>query len=259
MRAMGATLITIMVLTLVVGAAAPAFAETTTEVQSFVNSSGNTITVESTYVDGVLVSRTSTETRPDGTVVISKSWDFYSSGAIQTYEEFRYFSTATTHVYREFSESGVLLFQRSELYMSGELTVVSLISYDSSGNLLTQETRKLTTLADGSKVWDVTVSTYSNGVLVSTTVTQYPYGYNFDAPAEEALPQRPGYGYGDKNHKHTGAPGLANGNPGQENAAREREMGNRNHSGNGSANAGSNGERPGNGYGDKNHEHSGDE
>lgn len=259
MRTLGAILITTMVLAFVVGVASPALAGTITETQSFVNSSGNTVTVESTYVDGVLVSRTSTETRTDGTVVLSKSWDFYSSGAVQTYEEFRYFSTASTHIIRQFSESGVLLFQRSELSMNGELSVVSLTTYNSSGDLLTQETRRLIPLADGTQVWEVTVSTYQDGVLVSTTVTQYPYGYNFDAPTEEALPQRPGYGHGDKNHKHTGAPGLANGNPGQENAARGREMGNRNRSGNGAAIAGSNAERPGHGYGDENHERTGDE
>ncbi|MDP3703331.1 MAG: hypothetical protein Q8R78_02980 [Candidatus Omnitrophota bacterium] len=259
MRKLGAILIAAMVLTWVTLAAIPARAETLVDVQSFVNSSGNTVTVTDTYeingTDVVLISRTVTEVQPDGFVKLEKSWTFYSSGAVQTSEELRYSSISTTDVYREYSESGVVLFQRSELTLNGELALVSLNTFNADGYLVSKEDRQLITLADGTQVWEVTVTSYNlDGTVSSETVTQYPYGYDFDAPPageepgddpEEPTNMRPGWGYGDDNHEHSGPPGHE---------VSASSGGN----GNGGANGNSNDtERPGHGWGDDNHSHTG--
>jgi len=234
MRKATTTVIILVTMALVAALAAPALAETITYTTSFVNRLGNTITVETTYVDGVLTSQVMREVQPDGIVKLMKTWEYYSNGMVKTSEEWRYSPTSPTHIKREYSDTGILLFQVAEMWLDGELAIQSLTTYDSSGLLIKQEDRILTTLADGTKVWVVTVGTYSGGVLVSTTTTQYPYGYNFDAPpAEEAKEQRPGWGYGDKNHDHTGPGGRG---------ADDVESS----------------IRPGNGYGDDNHEHTGE-
>ena len=233
MRKLGAVVIATMVLAWLTLAAVPARAETFVDVQSFVNSLGNTVTVTDTYeINGaevVLVSRDMTEVRPDGFVLVTKSWDFYPSGSVKSSDETRNSAIAPTTIHRDYSESGMLLFQRSEMSLNGELALVVLTEYNAEGYLVSQEERKLITLADGTQVWEVTVSTYAlDGTVASATVTQYPYGYNFDAPpsaeqppaeeppadqppADEDHDDRPGYGHGDRNHEHYGPPGHGNG------------------------------------------------
>lgn len=237
MKKLGAVLIAAMVLAWVTLAAIPARAETFVDVQSFVNSSGITVTVTDTYeingTDVVLISRMVTEVQPDGYVRLTKSWEFYPSGAVKTSDEFRNSTIAPTRIYREYSETRVLLFQRGEMYLNGELALVSLITYNADGYLVSQEDRQLITLADGTQVWEVTVASYAlDGTVTSQTVTQYPYGYNFDAPpaaeeppadeppvdeppadeppADDVERMRPGWGHGDKNHDHSGPPGKDN-------------------------------------------------
>src|SRR3990170_5434438 len=178
MRKATTTVIILVTMALVAALAAPALAETITYTTSFVNRLGNTITVETTYVDGVLTSQVMREVQPDGFLKMVKAWEYYPNGMVKTSEEWRYSPTSPTHIKREYSDTGVLLFQLAEMWLDGELTVQSLTTYDSTGMLLKQEDRILTTLADGTKVWVVTVSTYSGGILVSTTTQQYPYGYN---------------------------------------------------------------------------------
>lgn len=223
MRKLGAILTATMVLTYLSFAAVPAHAETVVDTQSFVNGSGNTVTVTETYevngTDVVLVSRSSTEVKPDGTVVMEKSWTFYPDGSVKTSDEYRNSSIAPTKIHREYSDAGVLLFQRSELSLNGELAVVSLVSYNEEGVLLSREDRKLITLADGTQVWEVTKTGYAlDGTVIGQTVAQFPSNYNFDAPPaaeppadEDSSDDRPGYGKGDKNHDHTGPLGHANG------------------------------------------------
>jgi len=193
MRKLGAILIAAMVLTWVTLAAIPARAETLVDVQSFVNSSGNTVTVTDTYeingTDVVLISRTVTEVQPDGFVKLEKSWTFYPDGAVKTSDEFRNSTIAPTRIHREYSETGVLLFQRGEMYLNGELALVSLITYNADGYLVSQEDRQLITLADGTQVWEVTVTGYAlDGTVSSETVTQYPSTYDFDAPPSADQP-----------------------------------------------------------------------
>ncbi|OFX14362.1 MAG: hypothetical protein A2V59_03940 [Armatimonadetes bacterium RBG_19FT_COMBO_69_19] len=242
MRKATTTVIILVTMALVAALAAPALAETITYTTSFVNRLGNTITVETTYVDGVLTSQVMREVQPDGFLKMLKTWEYYPNGMVKTSEEWRYSATSPTHITRQYSDTGVLLSQVAELYLNGELAVKSIITYDSTGLLLTQEDRILTTLADGTQVWVVTVSTYAGGVLVSSITKEYPYGYNFDAPTEASLEERPGWGHGDTNHDHTGPGGKENKHDG----------------GNGGAAAGGNEAiRPGNGYGDDNHQHTG--
>lgn len=238
MKKLGAILIATMVLAWLTLAAVPARAETFVDVQSFVNTLGNTVTVTDTYeingADVVLVSRDMTEVRPDGSVLVTKSWDFYPSGAVKSSDEHRNSTAAPTTIHRDYAEDGTLLFQRSEMFLNGELALVVLSEYSAEGYLVSQEERKLTTLADGTKVWDVTVSAYAlDGTVTSQTVAQYPSSHNFDAPPSAEQPpadqppadqppadqppaggdreERPGYGHGDKNHDHSGPPGQGNG------------------------------------------------
>lgn len=255
MRKLWAILIATMVLTWLTLAAVPARAETLVDVQSFVNGSGNTVTVTDTYeingTDVVLISRTMTEVRPDSSVVLEKSWTFYPDGSVMTSDEYRNSTIAPTKIHREYSDGGALLFQRSEMYLNGEVALVSLVSYNADGYIASKEDRKLTTLADGTQVWEVTVTSYAlDGAVTSQTVTQYPYGYNFDAPPEgeepgddpeESASIRPGWGYGDENHQHSGPPG-------HEVSASSSGKGNGNSN---------NHERPGNGWGDDSHVHTG--
>jgi len=250
MRTATTTVIILVTMALVAVLAAPALAETITSTTSFVNRLGNTVTVETTYVDGVLTSQVMREVQPDGFLKMLKTWEYYANGMVKTSEEWRYSSTSPTHITRQYSDTGVLLSQVAELYLNEELAVTSISTYDSTGLLLTQEDRILTTLADGTQVWVVTVSTYAGGILVSSITNEYPYGYNFDEPTEASLKERPGWGHGDKNHDHTGPGGN-----GAENASKQ----NKHEGGNGGATAGGDEPiRPGNGYGDENHQHTGE-
>ncbi|MGH2399547.1 MAG: hypothetical protein ACRDF6_06845, partial [bacterium] len=175
MRKFGAVAFATLMVAWLAFAVIPAQAETFVDTQSFVNSSGNTVTVTDTYeINGsevVLVSREMTETRPDGYVLVTKSWDFYPSGAVMSSEETRNSTVAPTTIHRDYAEDGTLLFQRSEMSLNGELALVVLTEYNSEGYLLTQEERKLITLADGTQVWEVTKSTYAqDGTVASQTV-----------------------------------------------------------------------------------------
>ena len=220
----------------------------TTETSSFVNRFGNTVTTISTFHDGVLVFRDSQEVRPSGIVTLEKRWDFYGDGAVKSYTEERLDGFAPYTIDRQYDQNGVLRSYHADLYMNGEVALQTFQTFDAEGYLLTKEERVLTTLADGTKVWNVTYETWSGDVLVSSEVAQFPYGHDFsggnDEPAgDDSAQHRPGWGRGDKNHIHDGPPG--------------HEVS----ESTGSGNSGSSGEaveeRPGTGWGDERHDHVG--
>lgn len=244
MRKSKTMLMMVVATALVAALAAPAWAETLTYTSTFVNRFGNTVTVETTYVDGVLTAQTSTEVMPDGTVKLARAWEYYPNGAIKTYDEERWSPVSPTHLYQEYAENGQLVLQQGQMWLEGELVLVNLLTFDPlTGQLLTSEERNLITLADGTKVWEVTTETYVDGVLASSVTKLYPFDYDF----EQALEERPGYGHGDANHIHTG-PRSAGAQAGSNGG---------NGDGNGGAGAASGEARSGNGYGDRNHEHQG--
>lgn len=234
----------------------PALAQTvTTTTSSIVNRLGNTVTTTDTLVDGVLTSRSQQEIKPDGTIVVEKAWDFYSSGVASRYEEHRVLGTSTTTIVRTFDALGSMQTEYADMSTNGQLSVQRFSTFDAAGFFVTNEQRNLTTLADGSQVWVVTQETYSGSMLVSSQVNQYPIGTVFTdpfpianppapapdpvvtpapdpvpapdpapAPAPDpvvtpapdpvpapdpapALEMRPGHGFGDDHHEHTGPPG----------------------------------------------------
>jgi len=221
--------------------------EVTTITTSFVNRFGNTVTTTDTFYDGVLVFRDSQEVRLTGVVTLEKHWDFYADGTVKSYEEHRLDGFAPYTIQRQYDENGVLRYYSADLYINGELSIQTFQTFDAQGFLLTKEERVLTTLADGTKVWNVTYETWSGDVLVNSQVVQYPFDHDFsagdDGAGEDSAEHRPGLGRGDKNHIHDGPPG--------------HEVS----ESTGSGNSGSSGEaveeRPGTGWGDERHDHVG--
>jgi hypothetical protein len=229
----------------------PAYAQVvTTETTTFVNRFGNTVTTISTFYDGVLVFRDSQEVRPSGVVTLEKHWDFYSDGTVKSYTEERLDGAAPYTIDRQYDQNGVLRSYHADLYINGELSLQTFQTFDATGYLLTKEDRVLTTLADGTKVWNVTYETWSGDVLVSSQVAQFPYGYDFsgggdDDTGDDSAEHRPGWGKGDENHMHDGPPGHEISDSTSEDSvgSADEEDGED--------------ERSGNGWGDDKHEHVG--
>lgn len=217
-------------------AAVPTSAQTVvTTTQTYTLRNGDTVTVVTTYVDGAVFSVSYTEVAPSGLVVIDRDIWYYPNGQISRYEEVINLMGGdyqTTWV-RQYDANGVIRDQYVKIVSGGETIAEQFTTYDTNGYKLTNETRILTALADGSRVWVVTVENWSTDTLVSSTTTEYPYGYDFNAPpVVEAQPPswpgngpngsgapgqdengwRPGNGgsddgQGDQNHRHYGAPG----------------------------------------------------
>lgn len=225
----------------------PAYAQVvTTTTSSFVNRFGNTVTTTDTFHDGVLVFRDTQEVRSTGVVTLEKHWDFYADGTVQSYTEQRLDGFSPYTIARQYDQNGVVRSYSAEQYINGELSIVTLQTFDAQGYLLTNEQRTLTTLADGTKVWNVTYETWSADVLVSSQVAQFPFDHDFsggtgtgdDGTGDDSAEHRPGWGRGDQNHVHDGPPG--------------HEL-----SRNGDSEDSSSSVRPGNGWGDSKHDHVG--
>lgn len=218
----------------IVLAAVPTSAQiVVTTTRTYTLSNGNTVTVVTTTVDGALFSVSYTEVAPSGLVVLDRDIWYYPNGQISRLEEVRTLMGGAyqTTLVRQYDANGVVREQYVKIVSSGETIAEQFTTYDSSGYLLTSETRILTALADGTRVWVVTVESWSTDVLVSTTTTQYPYGYDFNAPPVAEKPTWPGNGpngsgapgqdqngwrpgqgggdngQGDQNHQHYGPPG----------------------------------------------------
>ncbi len=205
--------------------AEPAQAQTVTSTQTYTLWNGNTATVVTTSVNGVLSSISYTEVTPSSLVAVQRDISYYPNGQISRYAEVRNLAGGAyqTTLIRDYASTGIVLDQYVKIVSSGQTIAEQFSSYDASGFPLTQQTRILTTLVDGTQVWVVTVQTWSAGVLVSSTTTQYPFGYNFNAPPPPTWPGagskgsgapgqdpngwRPGNGTGDTQHNHYGAPG----------------------------------------------------
>ncbi len=184
-------------------AAVPAYAETTTTTSTWTLANRNTVTYIETRTDGVLSSVSYTEVSPAGLVVVDRDISYYPSGVISEWTEVRTSlggAYQTTQV-RQYDENGVVREQYVKIVSGGETIAEQFTTFDASGYLVSKEERILTTLADGTRVWSVTVETWSTNVLVSSTTTEYPYGYDFNAPVADDPPAWPGEGKGD------GAPG----------------------------------------------------
>lgn len=213
----------------VVLTALPAYAETVTTTNTFTLRNGNTATIVTTYVDGAVFSVSYKEVAPSGLVAVARDISYYPNGQISSFTEVRSTSGGAdqTTLVQNFYSSGVISDQYVKIVSGGETIAEQFSTYDTSGFFLTQETRILTPLADGTRVWMVTVDTYSGGVLASSTTKQYPFDYDFNAqkptwpgkgngdsaqphsgaPGHDANGWRPGKGGGDPNHAHYGAPG----------------------------------------------------
>jgi hypothetical protein len=165
--------------------------------------------------------------------VIQRDTVFYPNGTISHQEEVRTGSGGAfqTTVVRDYDTNGIIREQYVKIVSGGETIAEQFTTYDASGYLVSKEERILTTLADGTRVWSVTVEEWSAGVLVSSTTSEYPYGYDFNAPPVADNPPvwpgegegdgapgqdpngwRPGEGggdngQGDQQHDHYGAPG----------------------------------------------------
>lgn len=196
----------------VILAATPAHAQTTTTTAStWTLWNGNTATVVTTFVDSAVYSVSYTETNSAGIVVVERDFWFSPTGAISRSEETITSSDGTyqTITIKEYDASGFISEQYVKIAYAGETLAEQITLYDAYGNTTSSETRVLTTLVDGSRIWEVNVQTYADGVLVSSTTAYYPYGYNFDEPpivvAQPAM--WPGNGTGDATHEHSGAPG----------------------------------------------------
>lgn len=204
-----------------------------TSTRTYTLSNGDTVTVVTTTVDGAVFSVSYTEVAPSGLVVLDRDIWYYPNGQISRYEEVR--TTAggayQTTLVRQYDANGVVRDQYVKIVSGGETIAEQFTTYDTEGYLLTSETRILTTLADGTREWVVTVENWSTGTLVSSTTTEYPYGYDFNAPPVAEKPTWPGNGpkgsgapgqdqsgwrpgnggngdgQGDQNHQHYGAPG----------------------------------------------------
>lgn len=223
-------LIAMVAVTLVVASSVlPAYAQTvTTTTNTFTLRNGNTATLVRTYVDGVLSSLSYKEVAPSGLVPVTRDISYYPSGLISHFVEVRTTSTGDqTTLSQNFYSNGAVSDQYVKIVSAGQTIAEQFIKYDTSGLVLSQETRILTTLLDGTQVWMVTINLYSGGVLVSSTTRQYPFGYNFNAqkptwpgngngssaqphsgaPGQDPNDWRPGAGGGDSNHQHYGAPG----------------------------------------------------
>lgn len=231
-------LVLVAVITAVTLLASPARAAVVTTTQTFVNRFGNTVTITTTWTDGVLSSQTYDEVSPAGLVVLSRDISYWPNGTVSHYEEVRTSSGGAfqSTLIQDRDQNGFIREQYVKLVSNGETIAEQFTSYDAGGYLIYQEDRILTTLADGTREWLVTIDPDGAGVLASYTKT-YPYGYDFNA----TLPERPGYGYGDANHEHSGPPGQADGSSaGGDN-------------GSGASDAPES--RPGYGHGDENHDH----
>ncbi len=231
-----AVAVLVVVALAVVLAAVPTSAQVAvTTTQTYTLSNGNTVTVVTTTVDGALFSVSYTQVAPSGLVVIDRDIWYYPNGQFSRYEEVRTTADGTyqTTLVRQYDANGVVRDQYVKIVSGGETIAEQFTTYDTEGYKLTVETRILTTLADGTRVWNVTVQNWSTDTLLSSTTTQYPYGYDFNAPPiVEAQPPswpgngpkgsgapgqdqngwRPGNGgngdgQGDQNHDHYGAPG----------------------------------------------------
>jgi len=199
----------------VVLATAPTHAQTVvTTTQTYTLLNGDTATVVTTYVDGVLYSFSYTEVAPSGLVVVDRDIWYYPNGQISRYEQV--LTTAggayQTTLVRQYDTNGIVRDQYVKIVYNGQTIAEQFTTYDASGELLSSETRILTTLADGTQVWNVTVETWSAGMLVSSTTTQYPYGYDFNAPPAADPPTWPGNGSANSPQQHSGAPGQSTDN-----------------------------------------------
>src|SRR3989475_13269474 len=163
--------------------ASPASAQTlVTTTSTFTLRNGDTVTLVQTYVDGVQTATSYTEATPAGVVVLQRDTAYYPNGVISSTPEVRtstsaYQTTTVTH----YDENSVIHQQHVTIVSAGQTIAEQFATFDAAGYVLTQETRTLTTQPDGSQVWDVTTETWSSGVLVTSTTTQYPYGYDFNA------------------------------------------------------------------------------
>ena len=209
--------------------AAPAYAQTVTTTNTYTLRNGNTATLVRTYVAGALFSVSYREVTPSGLVALTRDISFYSNGLISHFAEVRTTSGGAdqTTLVQNFYSTGVISDQYVKIVSAGQTIAEQFSTYDTGGFYLTQETRILTTLLDGTQVWVVTVNTYVGGVLASSTTKQYPFGYDFNAqtptwpgngnaksaqphsgaPGKDPNDWRPGSGGGDPNHNHYGAPG----------------------------------------------------
>lgn len=212
--------------------AVPAHGQTlVTTTSTYTLWNGDTVTVVTTYVNGVLSSVSSTEVTPTGLVVDVANITYYPNGQVNRFVDIRTLMGGAyqTTLIRQYSSTGVVMDQYVRIVSNGQTTAEQLTTYDASGFPLTSETRILT-LANGTRIWVVTTQTWSSGVLVSSTTAQYPLGYNFGslpvwaqvdprptwpgngpkgsgAPGQDPNGWRPGNGGGDPNHQHYGAPG----------------------------------------------------
>ncbi len=218
----------------IVLAAVPTSAQiAVTTTRTYTLSNGNTVTVVTTTVDGALFSVSYTEVAPSGLVVLDRDIWYYPNGQISRLEEVRTLMGGSyqTTLVRQYDANGVVREQYVKIVSSGETIAEQFTTYDTNGYLLTSETRILTALADGTRVWVVTVENWSTDVLVSSTTKEYPYGYDFNAPPVAERPTWPGNGpkgsgapgqdqsgwrpgqgggdngQGDQNHRHYGPPG----------------------------------------------------
>ena len=164
--------------------ASPAHAQTlVTTTGTFTMRNGDSVTLVQTYLDGVLTTTSYTEVSPTGLVVVDRDIAYYPNGQMSALTEVRTsmggaYQTTTNNQY---DENGVLRQQYVKIVSDSQVIAEQFSAYDASGYLATQETRTLTTLADGTQVWDATDEVWSSGVLVSSTTTEYPLGYDFNA------------------------------------------------------------------------------
>lgn len=208
--------------------AVPAYAQTVTTTNTFTLRNGNTATIVRTYIDGVISSLSYREVAPSGLVAITRDISFYSNGLVSHFAEVRYTSGGAnqTTLIQDFYSNGVISNEYVKIVSGGQTIAERFTTYDTNGLYLTQETRILTPLPDGTQVWVVTVNTYVGGVLARSTTKQYPFGYDFNAqnptwpgegkgdgaPGQDPNGWRPGQGggdngQGDQQHDHYGAPG----------------------------------------------------
>src|SRR5256712_5995630 len=161
----------------------PASAQTVvTRRSTFTLRNDDTGTLVQTCVDGVQTATSYTEATPAGFVVLQRDTAYYLTGVISSTTEVRTSTSAyQTTTVTQYDESGVIRQQHVTIVSAGQTIAEQFATFDAAGYLLTQETRTLTTQPDASQGWDVTTETWSSGVLVTSTTTQYPYGYDFNA------------------------------------------------------------------------------
>ncbi len=204
-------MLAVVVLAIVLAAVPTSAQIVVTSTRTYTLSNGDTVTVVTTIVDGAVFSVSYTEVAPSGLVVLDRDIWYYPNGQISRYEEIR--TTAggayQTTLVRQYDANGVVRDQYVKIVSGGETIAEQFTTYDANGYLLTSETRILTAVADGTRVWVVTVETWSTGVLVSSTTTEYPYGYDFNAPPVAQPPMWPGIGSPNSTQLHSGAPGQS--------------------------------------------------